>query len=306
MFFVELCLAVPANTLIQNQASASYTIGGSTNKIFSNLSSFHVLEVLDHTLVSNHPSGVLSLTPDSSKVLSFTLTNIGNGQDSYVLSPSQMGGDEFDPTNIRIYLDLDNNNIFNLAVDPLYIPGVNDPVLSIGGVQNIFIVSDIPSSLNSGDEGKVSLNASSNTGTGAVGTLISGGGDGGVDALIGSAQGSVDEESFYYISQTTVSVNKSQKILDPTGHNAPSKGAVITYTLDIELQGNGLIKNARLSDPIPSGTTYVPGSMELEGTILTDLLDLDAGNFDGTQVIFNLGNQNAPKTIQAKFKVEVN
>ncbi len=296
MFLASLCFAVPANTLIQNQATATYSYNGSSKEIVSNLSTFRVLEIINHNVITNHPSGLLSLSPDTQKSLSFTLTNTGNGRDSYSLFAKQILGDEYDPTNVRIFLEP--------AI--LYIPGVNDPVLEAGDSKKIYIISDIPAGLNSGDQGQLNLEAISNTGTGASGTVLPGAGDGGVDAVIGPSTGAVQDLSFYYINQATVNIAKSQSIQDPLGSNAPIKGAIITYTLDVNLQGSGFIKNAILNDPIPTNTTYIPGSLELDGSALTDSADADVGNFDGTHVRFNLGNQIAPKTIQAKFKVEVN
>lgn len=304
--FTKLSFGVPANTLIQNQASATYTSAGESKKIFSNIDSFNVLEVLNHSLVSNHPSGVLSFSPDVDKVLSFTLTNTGNGDDSYSLDPMQVIGDEFNPVNVRTYIDVDNDNIFNPSLDPIYVAGSNDPVVSMNESQKIFIVSDIPSSLNSADQGRINLQTTSKAGTGPSGTLLPGAGDGGVDAVISSSEGVAQSESFYSISDSTVVVNKSQVISDPSGGASPVQGAIITYTLEVNLQGSGMIKSTLLSDPVPANTKYVPGSMRLEGLALTDSADSDEGEFDGVKVIFNLGYQNAPKIIQAKFKVEVN
>ncbi len=47
-----------------------------------------------------------------------------------------------------------------------------------------------------------------------------------------------------------------------------------------------------ITDPIPVGSAYVPGTMQLNGTPLTDVAGDDAGFFDvaNNQVLIRIGN----------------
>ncbi|MEI9849934.1 MAG: hypothetical protein WDN24_02545 [Sphingomonas sp.] len=57
--------------------------------------------------------------------------------------------------------------------------------------------------------------------------------------------------------------------------------------------------------PSPPGTDYVPGSIRLDGTALTDAADADAGSFDGAGVRVALGDVAAPATRRIEFQVKI-
>jgi len=58
------------------------------------------------------------------------------------------------------------------------------------------------------------------------------------------------------------------------------RDSVITYTL--EARFTAAVTGARIADPIPAGTVFVPGSLTLDGAPLSDAADGDAGRFDAT------------------------
>lgn len=295
----------PANTLIQNQASVTYEEGGQEKTSVSNIAAFNVLEVVDHNIITNHPNGVSGTSPDIDKVLSFILRNTGNGTDKYSLALTQDAADDFNAINPKIYLDADGDGLFDIATDALYSPGVNDPEIPMGGDVEIFIVSDLPTGQAQDDRANLTISATSSVGTGPVGTLFPAAGDGGVDAVLGAAGGFDDADSFYFVSSLSVDVKKSQSILSPTGGSQTTKGSIITYTLDIEITGTGVLNTSILEDVIPTGTTYVPGSLVFDSVPMTDADDVDAGEFDGSKIKIDLGNLSAPQTAQVVFKVEV-
>ena len=307
-FAIDGFAVSPANTLIENQVSVSYEIGEELLTTDSNTVSFRVLEVLDHTLVTNHPSGVPGKSPDTDKVLSFTLTNTGNGTDAYSLTTQQLTTDEFDAINLKTYIDQDGDGVFDSAADTLYVPGTNDPSLAMGDSVDLFIVSDLPGSLNQSDKAQIILEATSLEGTGALGELvagITGVGDGGVDAVFGAADGDAEDQSFYIVESFLVEVIKSQSIVDPTGGSQSTKDSIITYTLDAEFTGAGEASNSILEDIIPAGTVYVPGTIKLDGVVQTDISDTDKSHFDGSKIIINLGNVTAPSSHKVEFQVKV-
>ena len=53
-------------------------------------------------------------------------------------------GDQFDPTNARIYIDANGSGIYEPGVDPLYQTGVNDPLLAADAARLVFVLADIP------------------------------------------------------------------------------------------------------------------------------------------------------------------
>lgn len=297
--------ATPANTLITNQVTVEYNVKGFGNSTVSNQATFRVLEVVDHSLVTNHPSGLSAQSPSSNKALSFSLSNLGNGNDSYQLSTSQSTTDDFDATNVRIYLDADDNGIFDLSSDTLYIFGSNNPTLAAGDSIVVFIVSDIPGSESDDNQAALSLLAQSSVGTGSPGDLFSGAGDGGVDAVLGAAGGTSQDSSFYKVSALSTNITKSQSVLDPQGGSKVITNSIITYTLNVEVAGSGSISNVMVRDTIPANSEYVTGSLTLNSVPLTDASDTDQGVFNGSEIQVSLGTVVSPTTTTVTFKVRI-
>lgn len=301
----ELYANTPANTIIQNTASVSYNVGVFNDTITSNTASFQVDELILFTLVSNNPSGVTVQTPHSQAVLSFSLSNLGNGSEGFSLGTTQLATDNFDATSVSIYLDANNNGIFEPSLDTLYLPGINDPTLASNSTLNIFVVGNIPASLNTSDESLIRLSASSLTGTGPVTSLYAGLGDGGVDALMGSQGGNIFTQNKYIVASILPALTKTQSILDPNGSNYPISNAIITYSLTLVVSGSGSLTNLHITDTIPSGTVYVNGSLKLGATSLSDSVDADAGFFDGSKVEVVIPTATAPSTYNFIFKVKI-
>jgi hypothetical protein len=70
--------------------------------------------------------------------------------------------------------------------------------------------------------------------------------------------------------------------------------------------GTGSADNGLISDPIPVNTTYVAGSLTLNGSPLTDNADADAGRFTGTAIEVSLGTLAAPTTQTVTLQVLIN
>lgn len=91
-------------------------------------------------------------------------------------------------------------------------------------------------------------------------------------------------------------------------------GDVIEYVIRSENLGNDPALNSVISDPIPVGTTFVPGSLQivdhpdplLVGTNPTDAPgDGDGGSFDGTSAVFDLGTMDIGDAFEVRFQVTV-
>ena len=68
-------------------------------------------------------------------------------------------------------------------------------------------------------------------------------------------------------------------------------GDSIRYQMNYENRGNDASTNSRIIDNIPTGTSYKPGTIRINGALMTDALDGDQANYDFTnnRIIFNLG-----------------
>ena len=303
-------LGTPAGTPVPNTATVNWSVGPGTSFSASSTTQFVVDELVNVvvTLQTVSPVGVLS--PDTNRQLTFLISNTGNGTDSYtlLLDPVQ-GGDQFDPTNARLYLDSNGSTAYEPGVDALYQPGVNDPTIPADGSRLVFALLDIPAGRVNGDVGNVIVRATSKTGTGA-GTIVIGGGDAGSDAVIGAGAGMSTVLGGFLVSDLAVSIVKTAVVLDLGGGTTPAPGSRITYTLQVSVTGTGSVANLVVTDPLPPFTSYVGSSLLLNGGALSDAADADAGDFGGTtanQVTVRLGTVaggSVPQTI--RFAVTIN
>lgn len=289
----SFAVGTAVGTQIENTATVSYDLAGTPLTATSNTTVVTVAERINVTTTLQSPQ-VLVSPNDTDRAILFTVTNTGNGTESFALAiDSAIAGDDFDPVPAvpAIYFDTDGSGDFN-AGDQAYVPGTNDPVLAADASTSVFLVNDIPGTVANGDIGRSQLTATSLTGSGTPGTVFAGLGDGGVDAVVGTTGGEASDTGEYLVSDVLISIVKAQAVADQFGGTEPIPGATLTYTITVEVQSAGTATASVVRDPIPTFTTFVPGSITLNGGALTDLADADAGEFEaGTpQIVVRLGD----------------
>lgn len=309
---VAHAVGTAAGSDITNTASASFTDpDGNPRTVNSNTAALQVDEILDVTLVANDAGNVEVATPDSDRVLSFTLTNTGNGTEKFVLGVvSNLAGDDFDPGNVRIYLD-DGDGLFDSASDIAYVAATNDPELAADATLLVFVVGDIPVTLANGDLGNVRLlaeavTAQASAGADAPGAAFAGAGDNGSDAVVGGNQADADAQNGYAVAKVAATLSKSQAVVNDAVYGTSAvPGATVTYTLTFNVTGVGDISDTLISDSIPAGSSYVGGSLTLDGNPLSDAADTDAGFFNGSGIAVDLDTVTAPATHTVTFQVTI-
>lgn len=272
-------------TLIENTALVNFDLAGTPLALQSNTTTITVAERIN-VAVTVQSSQVAVAPGDAGQALLFSVTNTGNGTETFQLSmDSVLGGDDFDPVPAvpAIYFDSDASGDFNAGDQP-YTPGTNDPDLLPDESIGVFVVNDIPGTSINGQLGRSELTATSVTGSGAPGTVYANQGDGGVNAVIGTTGGSATDTGEYLVSDVLVDVSKSQLVSDPFGGNEPIPGATLTYTITVSVASAGTAANSVVQDAIPALTTYVPDSITLNGSPMSDAVDADAGELDTTVV----------------------
>jgi uncharacterized repeat protein (TIGR01451 family) len=296
-----LAVGTSAGTDISNTANVDYTVAGASGSA-SDTVTFRVDEKLDVNVSWQDAANIEVTTPDTNQVLTYLLSNTGNGNDSYTLTvQNTLGGDQFNPVFVDIYLDTNGNGIFNPGADTLYNPGINDPSLAADNALTIFVRNNIPGGLVVGNLGNSQLIATSNTGSGAPGTAFAGAGDGGSTAVVGTSGGSGNDIGTYEVANATVNLVKSVVITDPFGGNQPVTGATLTYSIDVTVTGPGTATSIVITDPLPANTTYNAGTLTLNAAALTDTVDADAGDVSGTTpntVTVNLGDLTPASPVQ--------
>ena len=101
--------APTAGTNISNIASASYNDASNTARtVTSNEVKTTILQVASFLLESDRTA---TANPNGQISLSHTLTNLGNGSDTFTLNLTNQTGDNYDFSNIAIYLDANKDGI---------------------------------------------------------------------------------------------------------------------------------------------------------------------------------------------------
>jgi uncharacterized repeat protein (TIGR01451 family) len=297
----------PAGTNITNVATATYELpNGDETSIDSNIVTLKVDELLDVSVAWSDPSDVSSPAGGTGQLLKFTVTNGGNGTETFRLGTvANGGGDDFDPSVTSIVLDSNSNGAYDAGVDTVYSSGSNDPQLDPDQSITVFVISTIPAGAADGQRGRVDLTAVATTGSGAPGTSFAGQGQGGGDAVVGATGADSEDDGYYRVARASVTFVKSAIVADAFGGTAAAPGSTITYTLAATVSGSGSLANLRVSDPVPAGTTYKPGSLTLEGAPLTDSADADSGSFTGTAINVGLGTVAAGATRTITFQVKI-
>lgn len=300
----------PVGTVIQNTATVDFDLAGTPISLQSNMTTITVVERVDVAVTLQSPQVVVTAN-DSNRAILFTVTNTGNGSETFSLAiESVLAGDDFNPVPaaLPIYFDTDGSGDFNVG-DQAYDPGNNDPVLAADASIDVFLVNDIPGTVANGDIGFSQLTASSLTGTGVPGTAFAGLGDDGVDAVIGASGGEGAASGEYLVSDVAVNVFKAQTVTDQFGGSEPIPGATITYTVTVEVTSSGIATASVVRDPIPTYTIYVPNSITLNATALSDAIDVDAGEFDASgapSVVVRLGDLTQADGVQTvEFQVTI-
>jgi len=302
-----LAAGTPAGTDIENVASASYeTPAGTTINVDSNAVIITVDELLDVVVVSSDAGDIPTQPGATEEVLTFQVTNSGNGNEAFTLTPDvAVAGDDFDPTLNQVVLDTNGNGVYDAGVDEVYVPGTNDPALDPDESITVFVLTDIPNTPEDGDRAEVSLNAVANTGSGTPGTSFDGQGEGGGDAVVGSTGADDEDSSFLAIQAAILELIKSATVVDPFGGDQAVPGSVITYQIVATVSGSGSLSNLIVSDPIPANTSYVPGSIVYELSSQTDADDTDEGSFDGSQITAEIGSVPSGNTRTVTFQVTI-
>lgn len=295
---------VGAGTLIENTASATYDDGDGPVTIPSNTVSVLVDELLDVTLTSLN-SGAFAAEPGTA-VLTFELTNPGNGPEAYTLTANPtVPGNDFDTTLDAIAVDTNGNGVYDPGVDQILAGPATTGILAADEALTVFVIVTVPTGVTDGQESDVDLLAEAVTGTGAPGTVFAGQGVDGGDAIVGANGASANAVGSLLVGVTSVDLIKSATVVDPFGGKSAVPGSVVTYTITANVSGSGSISDLVVSDSFPSGTTYSAGTLELDASSLTDAADADAGEVSATGIFVDLGTVPGGTSQSITFNVTI-
>lgn len=292
-------------TLIRNIASLSFEIDGGRATISSNSVATRIDEVLDVQLAPASEDVLRIPSPlPADFAAPFMLTNGGSGTEDFYITGAISG----EAARLSVAVDVDRNGTYDPKVDIDIPPGSRSPHLAPGAVLPLLVRFAEPPL----QAGVLNVDAHATTGSGAPALSFPGQGDGGSDAIVGKGGAAASAARRFVVGSRAgpavgaqATLLKSQTVQAPDGSNAGVRGATITYRLQLDTTAGETLADAEIVDPIPAGTTYVPGSIRIDSDARSDALDGDAAHFDGTALHVALGNLTQPTTMVVTFQVKI-
>src|SRR5512139_1647441 len=243
--------APAAGTVIGNQATAEYRDAANTLRTAtSNLVQTTVSQVKSFTLTA---PGARTAAAGQTVYYPHTITNTGNGTDTYALNAPATGG-AFTHTGPGpgpvYYLDADGN-----GVPDNFTPITTTGPIAAGAIFRFVVAGTVPGGTANGLAGTMTVSV---TDTNAAPTTLT----------------NLDTTT---VANSAVNVTKSLSVASGPSPNA----GPITVTLSYTNSGSVAATNLVLRDLIPAGMTYVANSGRWSvtgpGVTLTDLDVLDQG-----------------------------
>ncbi len=259
-----------AGTTIGNKASATYTDNANVSRsTLSNTVSTTVTQVPAVNLTA--PRNIRGY-PSAPVNFSHTVTNTGNGPDSFNLTAVYGTGTNVSP--LSIYADANGDGIADNNT-----PITVSPTLQPGQSYSFVVTGTIPGSATAGSTGTITVGTSSVTNSGVTGSNT--------DTVTVSTNANI-------VLRKSVSLSSG----------APSDTTQYTYTLSYVNNSQKTAGSTVITDTIPTGLKYVPGSGVWQGNALTDIsTDTDATitNSDATTstIKFSETGQNVSATISS-------
>lgn len=328
--------ATKAGTEITNAAIVRYDIpGGNSGVTATSEVKFKVLELIEVNVTSNNSGNQTVNAGDNDQVLTYTVTNNGNGEESFKIAATNEISDNFDVANIRVFLDNPNGTSAEKGVYD-----ANDIVYNVSDLltlpaetsRKIFVLNNIPAGATSNQQAKVKVEVSSNTSgatTANKGTLLPTG------EVVGNNPFNSEIDTFAIgVPTTPVAVNINKTILQiedpfhtgnpsaPGGINQYVPGSIVTYQITVAVTGSaGSINNLVVTDQIPNEMEFVTTggtfTVSKNGAVATSLTPEfnkaspssssadDQGEFKNGDVMVSLGTANAGDNFTIQLQAEI-
>ncbi len=287
---VAHAVGTDAGVNILNTATADFEINGTPQTpVSSNTVQTTVDELLDVVVVDDNGGPVAVSVGETGTVLQFTITNNGNGSEVFrIVADDAVNEGGFDPQLNQLYLESNALPGLQVGGDTPYVSGSGDPTLAEDESIVLYVQSDIPGGLAQGANGDVEVRAVAQTiftaiGTDdpddpawpAPGTSYAGAGDGGGNAVVGTAHDVnnllMRTAGRYQVSDAVVGIVKTATaVLDPFGGTTLVPGTIISYQLEVTVSGSGTAQGLVVRDVIPPELAYQPNTLQVDGAAEDD------------------------------------
>lgn len=273
--------APSAGTNISNIASASYTDSNGSNKtVTSNVVTTTVLQVASFTLIADQTK---TANANGQVSLSHTLTNTGNGSDTFNVAVANNDTrdnttDNYDFSGLNVYLDANKDGV----------PDSQTPVttvtLAAGESVNLIVQATTANNAIVDALGKLTVSATSGFDTSVTAKNV---------------------DTVKITNGAVISLVKSASVKNVDATLASATAREVEYSLAYQNTGNTTATNVTITDVLPAGLTYVAGSATVNGTAVSDTADADGYNFTSGTATLVIPTVAANSTGVLKFKVQV-
>lgn len=275
---------VPKGAAITNTATVSYDdYNGNTYTGSASSEPGTTQQLAGVEISTNYPSPS-NVNPGDTITVPFTITNTGNGTDSFNLSYTDGSWALTDGSSVPIIWTF---YIWNDDGD-----GIVEPGELVGPVSNTG---------NLAKDGTITLIAVATVPANAAYTASSS-----ITITATSTSDPTKNDNETIVNNVQAPLLTLSKAVDKA---SAKPGETLTYTLTITNIGDGAAKAVVLVDMIPSNTTYVAGSIKVGPGVQTDgagddYADFNVTNVGAVTVLFD--NLAAGITVVIEFKVTVN
>lgn len=220
--------APAAGTVIGNQATATYNDAGGTPRLAtSNLVQTTVSQVKTFTLTAN---GARTAAPGQTVYYPHTITNTGNGADTYTLNApasSNFAAAAAPHGGLAYYIDANGDGVPDNAV-----PIVTSGPIAAAGIFRFVVAGTVPAGAGNGNTATITVSVQDTTPTIVTNTDTT------------------------TVASSVITVTKA---LSQNSGPSPNAGP-ITVTLSYTNSGTAQALAVQLTDALPLGMTYIAGS----------------------------------------------
>ncbi len=253
---------IPVGTSITNQASISYSSGeGVHYSAVSNSVATSVLQSYGVAMIAEKNSA--DVQTGSETLLVISLTNTGNGPDSFSLSAAT---GKLWP--LSVYADVNGDGILQ---DGERVPLLKTDILAADAVQKLFIVVTVAEDAVDGDSDTLNMVAKS----------------------VGDVNKTASVAILLNLRRASMTLDKRVDKADAT------MGETLTYTITYTNKGSLAADEVVLTDTIPLNSSYIPGSLKLNG--VAHQVQPDAVG----KLVIRIGSVAAGGTGTVAFQVQV-
>ena len=322
-----------AGSTITNTVTVNYQVGTVAQTATGASNTFTVDRKVNLTVAEVGTTTTQVSPGQTAAVTTFTVTNTSNATLDFALVAAQQAGgagahsntDNFDVTNVKIYVDTNANGSYDAGTDTL-VTYLDE--LAADASKTVFVVADIPLGRVTNDVAAVTLTATGREGGGAAAqgvalTETTGANTAGMDTVFADGAGATDAarnadfsaKDDYTALAAALSISKlSTVISDPLNGTTNPKaipGATIEYCIVVSnAAGSATASNVAISDPLPTTVSYSTGyGAFINGTVTTGVCNADGtagGSFSSGTVSGTLSSVAAGETKTLRFRAVIN